>query len=91
MLSSMKQMKGISKSLPGFLAKNVDLICGWLKQYCKLFQKADDACIDYLMKMPREERNVLVQDYVDIHIFVELVQALKCRSETKDDSQQQCQ
>ena len=74
-------MKGTSKSLPGFLAKNIDTICKWLKEYCKLFQKADDAGIDYMKHMERCKRDELVQDYVDIHTFIELVQMLKSKVE----------
>ena len=84
MAQSMKAMKGTSKSLPGFLAKNVDLICKWLKEYCKLFQKADDACIDYLKLMERSKRDEIVQDYVDIHTFIDLVQALKCKAQLQE-------
>ena len=78
-------MKGTSKSLPGFLAKNIDLICKWLKEYSILFQKADDACIDYMKYMERDKRNELVQDYVDIHTFIELVQMLKNKNEKENE------
>ena len=84
MAQSMKVMKGTSKSLPGFLAKNVDLICKWLKEYCKLFQKADDACIDYLKLMERSKRDEIVQDYVDIHTFIGLVQVLRCKAQMQE-------
>ena len=77
LLQSAQEMKGITKSLPGFLAKNADLICKWLKEYAILFQKADDACIDYLKLMERSKRDELVQDYVDIHTFMQVVKMLK--------------
>ena len=88
MLESVKVMKGSSKSLPGFLAKHIDIICRWLSDYCVLFQKADDAYIEYLKMMERERRDQLVQDYVDIRVFLSLVSELKNRcqeSECKAD------
>ena len=85
MSNAIKSMKGTSKSLPGFLAKNVDLICDWLYEYCALFQKADDAGIDYIKNMEREKRNKLVQDYVDMHVFIELVKKLKNKNEIQND------
>lgn len=87
-------MKGTEKSLPGFLAKNVDLICKWLREYTTLFQKADDACIDYLKLMERPKRDELVQDYVDIHIFFEAVKMLKnkaCIASSNDVAAMQCE
>lgn len=85
MVHASNSMKGTTKSLPGFLAKHSSTICRWLNDYCVLFQKADDAYIDYLKFMDRERRNSLVQDYVDIRVFLEAVKQLKNRSvETKE-------
>ena len=31
------------KTLPGYMAKNADLVCRWLRNYMYLFCKVDDA------------------------------------------------
>lgn len=90
------ELKTKKKSLPGFLAKNVDLICKWLKDYSILFQAADDAQIQYFKSMSREKRNQLIDDYVKIHEFMKIVDQLKnnalnvdeqkCETTTLDDS-----
>lgn len=79
-------MKGTTKSLPGFLAKNVDIVCKWLKEYCILFQKAEDAGIDYFKEMNRSDRDTLIQDYVDIHVFLETINTIKNDNEIDKSS-----
>ena len=48
------------KTLPGYLAKNADRICEWLRNYMYLFMKVDDARIGFLDGIPRERRDKLV-------------------------------
>lgn len=95
MVEASKSMKGTTKSLPGFLAKYSDIICRWLNDYCILFQKADDAYIDYFKCMDRDKRNSLIQDYVDIRVFLESVKQIKnkctnaCQSEISSIADEQ--
>ena len=91
MLQASKSMKGTSKSLPGFLAKHSDTICRWLNDYCLLFQKADDAYIDYLKFMERDKRNELVQDYINIRVFLSSIQQLKSKNTTQDKEDEDAQ
>ena len=65
------------KTLPGYMAKNADLVCRWLRNYMHLFCKVDDAQIGFLDGIPREMRNELVQEYVDVATFVENVRKLQ--------------
>ena len=65
------------KTLPGYMAKNADLVCRWLRNYMYLFCKVDDAQIGFLDGIPREMRNELVQEYVDVATFVENVRKLQ--------------
>lgn len=48
------------KSLPGYMAKNADLVCKWLRNYMHLFCMVDDAQIGFLNGISRERRNELV-------------------------------
>ena len=57
------------KSLPGFLAKYRRELSEWLWHYMILIVKAEDAGIPYIREMPRERRDKLVQEYVDVAEF----------------------
>lgn len=57
------------KSLPGFLGKHRHEISQWLRHYMLLIVKADDAQIPWLKEMPREERNKLINEYVEVSTF----------------------
>ena len=57
------------KSLPGFLAKYRKEIDIWLRHYMTLFCNAEDANIPYFKEMSREERNKVIQEYVDVSEF----------------------
>lgn len=74
------------KSLPGFLAKNVDAIIKWLKDYQTLFVMADDYGIQRLDRLPEDRRKLLVQNYVDIGDFILILNEI-IASQTQDGSQ----
>ena len=57
------------KSLPGYLAKHRREISAWLRHYMTLICKADDAGVSYVRNMTRDERNDLIQEYVDVSEF----------------------
>ena len=57
------------KSLPGYLAKHRREISTWLKHYMTLICKADDEGVPYVRDMTRDERNGLIQEYVDVSEF----------------------
>jgi len=57
------------KSLPGYLAKYRREISAWLRHYMTLICKADDAGVSYVRNMTRDERNDLIQEYVDVSEF----------------------
>lgn len=65
------------KSLPGFLANNVDLIIHWLRDYEHLFCLAEDYGFQRLDRLPDERRHQLVQQYVDIAEFIDMCEELK--------------
>lgn len=75
--SSPEEPKRRRKTLPGYLAKNSAEICRWLRNYLYLFMKADDAHIGFLDGIPRERRDELVQEYVDVRNFVSNVEKLR--------------
>lgn len=64
------------KSLPGFLAKNVNAIIQWLKDYETLFVLADDYGIQRLDRMPKEKRDMLFQNYIDVSDFITVLQEI---------------
>lgn len=68
------------KTLPGYMAKNAETVCRWLRNYMYLFCKVDDAQIGFLDGIPRERRNELVQEYVDVATFVKNVEELRSGS-----------
>lgn len=74
------------KSLPGFLAKNVDAIIQWLKDYQTLFVMSDDYGIQKFDRLPQERRNLLVQNYVDVVDFISTLEAIKIESEEKQNA-----
>ena len=77
----------VKKSLPGFLAKHVDLLYRWLSDYCLLFQRADDAQIPYFKDMSRDRRNQLIDDYVKIRFFIRTIDEMK---NTATNEKEQC-
>lgn len=54
------RIKKSKKTLPGFLAKNAEVICQWLRSYLKLFMVADDAGLQSLERLSIEERHRMV-------------------------------
>ena len=62
------------KSLPGYMAKNAPRVCRWLRDFMYLFVKVDDAQIGFLDGIPRDRRDRLVQEYVDVSTFVQNVE-----------------
>lgn len=71
------------KSLPGFLANNVDAILHWLKDYETLFNLADDYGFQRIDRMPEEKMQRLVQQYVDISEFIDKLEAIKAEADLK--------
>lgn len=70
------------KSLPGYLAKHRKEISAWLRHYMTLICKADDAGVPYVKDMTRDERNDLIQEYVDVSEFrLKLDEYLKAEDE----------
>ena len=58
------------KSLPGFLAKHRHELKEWLRHYMALICKSDDFGVPYVRDMTRDQRNNLVQEYVDVAEFL---------------------
>ena len=58
------------KSLPGFLAKHRHELKEWLRHYMTLICKSDDFGVPYVRDMTRDQRNNLVQEYVDVAEFL---------------------
>lgn len=70
------RLKANKKSLPGFLAKNAEVICQWLRSYMKLFIAADDIGLLNLDRLNEADRQRMVQEYIDIAEFISLVKDL---------------
>lgn len=68
------------KSLPGFLAKNAEVIKQWLKDYQILFVMADDYGFQNLDRLPDQRRQQLVQNYVDVGNFILTLDAIIAES-----------
>ena len=77
-------IKRTKKSLPGFLAKNAENIVKWLGAYCTLFCRADDYGIDRLDLYSPEQRRELVQMYVDISEFRQIIQEMLAANDVKN-------
>ena len=77
-------VKKTKKSLPGFLAKNAENILKWLGAYCTLFCRADDYGIDKLDRYSPEQRKDLVQMYVDISDFRQIVREMLNANDVKN-------
>ena len=57
------------KSLPGYMAKYRREISLWLRHYMTLICKADDAGLSCVKDMSRDERNRMIQEYIDVSEF----------------------
>lgn len=77
------RIRRTKKTLPGFLAKNVDAIVKWLKNYQTLYMLADDYGIMRLDRLPQEKLERITQNYVDVSEFIDIVEGLVYEAEHK--------
>lgn len=74
------KIRTAKKSLPGFLAKNVDNIIQLLKDYQLLYVAADDYGFLNMERFPEARIKHVMQNYVGLVEFITLLEELKTQN-----------
>lgn len=68
------------KSMPGFLAKNIDAIIQWLKDYQLLYVAADDYGFLNMERFPEARMKHVMSNYVQLVDFITQLETIKNES-----------
>lgn len=75
------------KSLPGFLAKNVDAIIQWLKDYQLLYIASDDYGFLNMERFPEARMKHVMANYVQLVDFITQLETIKNESQLENTAQ----